>query len=146
MGVAVADYDRDGYPDLFITNDVLPNFLFHNQRNGTFAEVAFDAGAALPDDGNAVSGMGADFRDYNNDGLPDIVFTALRGQTFPLFRNVGKGQFQDAGHACRLGPLMSKLSGWGLALADLNNDGWKDLFTANSHVTDNIELRWRRLY
>src|SRR5208282_4897463 len=115
----------------------LPNVLFHNQRNGTFAEVAFDAGAALPDDGNAISGMGADFRDYNNDGLPDIVFTALQGQTFPLFRNAGKGQFQNAAHASRLGPLTSKLSGWGLALAGLNNDGWKDLFTANSHVTDN---------
>jgi hypothetical protein len=140
MGVAIADYDGDGYPDIFVTNDALPNFLFHNQRNGTFSEVAFDAGVALPDDGNAVSGMGADFRDYNNDGLPDIVFTALQGQTFPLFRNSGKGEFQETAQASRLGPLTSKLSGWGLALADLNNDGWKDLFTANSHVTDNIEL------
>ena len=138
MGVAIADYDGDGYPDVFITNDTMPNFLFHNQRNGTFAEVALDAGVALPDDGNAVSGMGADFRDYNNDGLPDIVFTALQGQTFPLFRNIGKGQF-SAAHTSRLASLTSKLSGWGVALADLNNDGWKDVFSANSHVTDNIE-------
>jgi len=138
MGVAIADYDGDGYPDIFITNDAMPNFLFHNQRNGTFAEVALDAGVALPDDGNAVSGMGTDFRDYNNDGLPDIVFTALQGQTFPLFRNIAKGQF-SAAHASRLASLTSKLSGWGVALADLNNDGWKDLFSANSHVTDNIE-------
>ena len=138
MGIAIADYDGDGYPDIFITNDTMPNFLFHNQRNGTFAEIALDAGVALPDDGNAVSGMGTDFRDYNNDGLPDIVFTALQGQTFPLFRNIGKGQF-SAAHASRLASLTSKLSGWGVALADLNNDGWKDLFSANSHVTDNIE-------
>lgn len=140
MGIAIADYDRDGYPDVFITNDTMPNFLFHNQKDGTFAEVAFDAGTALPGDGNAVSGMGADFRDYNNDGLPDIVFTALQGQTFPLFRNAGKGVFIEAGHASQLGKLTSKLSGWGVALADLNNDGWKDLVTANSHVTDNIGL------
>jgi enediyne biosynthesis protein E4 len=140
MGVAVADFDRDGYPDVFITNDSMPNFLLHNRRNGTFEEVAFDAGAALPGDGNAISGMGADFRDYNNDGLPDIVFTALQGQTFPLLRNAGKGQFLEAAHASHLGLLTSKLSGWGLALADFNNDGWKDLLTANSHVTDNIEL------
>ena len=140
MGVAIADYDRDGYQDVFITNDTLPNFLFHNQRNGTFAEAAFDAGVALPDDGNAISGMGTDFRDYNNDGLPDIVFTALQGQTFPLFQNTGKGQFVQPSQVSRLGPLTSSLSGWGVALADLNNDGWKDLFTANSHVTDNIEM------
>jgi enediyne biosynthesis protein E4 len=139
MGVAIADYDRDGYPDVFITNDVMPNFLFHNERNGTFSEAAFEAGVALPDDGNAVSGMGVDFRDYDNDGGPDIIFTALQGQTFPLFRDTGKGQFAEAAHASRLGPLTSKLSGWGVALADLNNDGWKDLFTANSHVMDNIE-------
>jgi hypothetical protein len=139
MGVAIADYDRDGYPDVFITNDVLPNFLLHNERNGTFAEVAFDAGVALPGDGNAISGMGADFRDYDNDGLPDIIFTALQGQTFPLFRNAGKGLFLEATHTSQLGLLTSKRSGWGVALADFNNDGWKDVFTANSHVTDNIE-------
>lgn len=140
MGVAIADYDRDGYPDVFITNDGMPNFLLHNERNGTFREVAFDVGVALPGDGNAVSGMGADFRDYDNDGLPDVVFTALQGQTFPLFRNAGKGLFVEAAHASRLGPLTSGRSGWGVAFADFNNDGWKDLFTANSHVTDNIEL------
>jgi enediyne biosynthesis protein E4 len=139
MGVAIADYDEDGYPDIFITNDTMPNFLFHNERNGTFSEVAFDAGVALPDDGNAISGMGADFRDYDNDGKPDIVFTALQGQTFPLFRNLGKGRFAQVSHASKVGSLTSRLSGWGLALADLNNDGWKDLFCANAHVTDNIE-------
>ena len=140
MSLAIADYDGDGYPDVYVTNDTVPNFLFHNLRNGRFEEVAFNAGAALPDDGRAVSSMGADFRDYDNDGLPDLVYTALKGETFPLFRNRGKGQFQDFTYASQLGRLTSALSGWSIALADFNNDGWKDLFTANSHATDNIEL------
>ena len=140
MSVAVADYDQDGFPDIYVTNDTLPNFLFHNLRDGRFSEAALDAGAALPDNGKPVSSMGVDFRDYDNDGLPDIVYTALAGETFPLFRNLGKGQFQDAGYKSRLGRLSAPFSGWGIALADFDNDGWKDIFTANSHVTDNIEL------
>lgn len=140
MSLAIADYDRDGYPDVFVTNDILPNFLFHNLKNGRFDEVAFDAGVALPDNGSAISGMGADFRDYDNDGRPDIVFTALEGQTFPLFRNVGSGQFQEVTQRTGLARISSGLSGWGVALRDFDNDGWKDLFSANSHVTDNIEL------
>jgi enediyne biosynthesis protein E4 len=140
MSLAIADYDGDGYPDVYVTNDTMPNFLFHNLRNGRFEEAAFAAGAALPDDGRAVSSMGVDFRDYNNDGLPDIVYTALAGETFPLFRNRGKGQFQDFTYASHLGRSTNRLSGWSNALADFNNDGWKDLFTANSHVTDNIQL------
>ena len=140
MSLAIADYDGDGYPDVYVTNDTMPNFLFHNLRNGRFEEAAFAAGAALPDDGRAVSSMGVDFRDYDNDGLPDIVYTALAGETFPLFRNIGKGQFQDFTYTSHLGRSTNRLSGWSVALADFNNDGWKDLFTANSHVTDNIEL------
>ena len=95
MSAAVADYDRDGWPDLYVTNDTEPNFLFHNLGGKKFEEVALEAGAALPDDGKPVSSMGVDFRDYNNDGLPDIVYTALTRETFPLFRNAGKGRFQD---------------------------------------------------
>jgi enediyne biosynthesis protein E4 len=140
MSLAIADYDHDGYPDIFVTNDTTPNFLFHNLRDGRFREVAFDAGVALTDNGKAVSAMGVDFRDYDNDGRPDIVLTALTRETFPLFRNLGLGQFQDVTSASRLGFLSSKLAGWGVRLADFDNDGWKDLFTANAHVTDNIEL------
>jgi enediyne biosynthesis protein E4 len=139
MSAASADYDGDGYPDLYVTNDTLPNFLFHNLGNGKFAEVALEAGVSLPSDGRAVSGMGVDFRDYNNDGRPDIVFTALTGQTFPLYENLGHGSFRDATYSSRLGPLSIRKSGWGVALADFDNDGWKDLFTSGSHVTDNIE-------
>jgi hypothetical protein len=139
MSAAVADYDADGYPDVFVTNDTIPNFLFHNLRNGKFEEVALEAGVSLTSDGRPVSSMGVDFRDYNNDGRPDVVFTALTGQTFPLFQNLGHGTFRDVTYSSRLGPLSIRKSGWGVAFADFDDDGWKDLFTAGSHVTDNIE-------
>lgn len=140
MSAAVADYDRDGYPDIFVTNDAMPNFLLRNRGDGTFEEVALAAGVALTDDGKAISGMGADFRDFDNDGAPDILFTALTGETFPLFRNLGNGFFRDVTYPSGLGLLSSRRSGWGVGLADFNNNGWKDIFTANSHVTDNIEV------
>jgi len=139
MSVAFADYDNDGYPDAFVTNDNMPNFLFHNKGNGTFEETALLAGVAMPDSGKAVASMGVDFRDYDNDGLPDLSVTALAGETFPLFRNTGKGMFTDATHASKIASLSLPLSGWGNGLFDFNNDGWKDLFTANSHVNDRVE-------
>jgi hypothetical protein len=139
MSAAMADYDGDGYPDLFVTNDTLPNFLLHNLRNGTFEEVALTAGVALPADGQPVSGMGSVFADYNNDGRPDVLFTALTGQTFPLFQNRGKGEFRDVTYSARVGPASLRKSGWGVALADFDNDGWKDIFASGSHVTDNID-------
>lgn len=139
MAVAVADYDQDGFPDVFVTNDKMPNFLFHNLGNGKFEEVALETGGALLDSGNPISGMGADFRDYNNDGLPDIGTTALAGETFPLFQNRGPRGFIDATYSSRMGPLSRAYSGWSVGLFDLNNDGWKDIFTANSHVNDQVE-------
>ena len=139
MSVAFADYDGDGYPDIYVTNDAEPNFLFRNRGDGTFEEVGLAAGAALPDRGRAVSAMGVDFRDYDNDGLPDIIFTALAGETFPLFRNLGRGAFADATARSRLAALTSRLSGWGVVLADFDNDGRKDIFTANSHVNDRAD-------
>jgi hypothetical protein len=140
MSVAFADYDQDGWPDVFVTNDNMPNFLFHNLGNGTFEEVALAAGTALRDHGKPVASMGTEFKDYNNDGLPDIFVTALAGETFPVFRNIGKGGFTDATYPSRIGSLSVKHSGWGLGLFDFNNDGWKDLFTANSHVNDRVEM------
>ena len=139
MSVAFADYDGDGRMDVFVANDNMPNFLFHNSASGRFEEVALAAGAALLDHGKPVSSMGTDFRDYDNDGRPDILVTALAGETFPLFRNLGKGLFQDATYSSRLGPLSSGRSGWGAALVDLDNDGWKDIFTANAHVNDRVD-------
>jgi hypothetical protein len=140
MAVSEADYDGDGYPDLFVTNDKLPNFLFHNLKNGHFKEVAFESGAALPDTGTEMSSMGTDFRDIDNDGLPDIALTALAGETFPLFRNRGKGQFADVSYQSRMGPLSRTYSGWGIGLFDFDNDGSKDIFTANSHVSDRVDV------
>ena len=140
MSVAFADYDNDGLMDVFVSNDNLPNFLFHNRGDGTFEEVGLQAGVALTNNGLPVASMGADFRDYDNDGLPDLNVTALAGETFPLFKNLGKGLFQDATHQSRLGVLTATRSGWSNGFFDFNNNGWKDLFTANSDVNDLIDL------
>ena len=139
MSVAFADYDNDGFTDVFVTNDNLPNFLFRNRGNGTFEEVALEAGVALTNNGAPIASMGADFRDFNNDGLCDINVTALAGETFPLFRNIGKGSFIDATHGSQLAQLSAPRSGWSNGFFDFNNDGWKDLFTANSDVNDLID-------
>ena len=139
MSVSFADYDGDGFPDVFVTNDKMPNFLFHNLGNGKFEEVALETGVALPEHGREVSGMGSDFRDYDNDGRPDIVFAALAGETFPLFRNTPKIGFRSWSRHSGLGALSVMRSGWSPGLFDLNNDGWKDLFTSNAHVNDTVE-------
>lgn len=138
MSVAFADADGDGWVDAFVTNDNLPNFLFLNRSGRSFEEAGMFSGAALLQHGDPVASMGIDFRDYDNDGLPDAAVTALIAETFPLFRNLGDGLFEDATDASRLGTLTNRHSGWGNGLYDFNNDGWKDLFTANSHVSDII--------
>ncbi len=140
MSVAFADYDHDGYMDVFVTNDNLPNFLFRNKGNGTFEEVALTAGVALTNNGAPIASMGADFRDYDNDGWPDISVVALAGETFPLFRNLGNGTFEDATLPSRLATLSTRRSGWGTGFVDFNNDGCKDLFTSNAHVNDLVEM------
>ena len=137
MGVAFADYDHDGKPDVFVANDTVPNFLFHNQGGGKFREVALEAGVALNDNGKAISSMGADFRDFNNDGCEGLFVTALAGETFPLFRNLGQCFFDDVTHRSRVGRATVPRSGWSNGIVDLNNDGWKDLFAANGDVQTN---------
>jgi hypothetical protein len=139
MSVAFADYDEDGHMDAFVTNDGVPDFLFHNLGDGTFEEVGLLAGVAVPLHGRAVSSMGVDFRDYNGDGRPDVSVTALTGETFPLFENENGGFFKDATNESGLGAASIRFSGWGNALVDLDNDGFKDLVTANSHANDRIE-------
>lgn len=138
MSAATADYDGDGFPDVFVTNDKEPNFLFHNRGDGAFEETALFAGAALQDHGKAVSGMGVDFRDYDNDGFPDIIYTALAGESYPLFRNSGQASFRDVTFRADLSRLTNAISGWGVGLVDFDNDGRKDIFTANSHVNDTV--------
>jgi hypothetical protein len=138
MSASIADYDRDGHMDIFVTNDKVPNFLFRNKGDRTFEEVALMVGPAMRDSGQEISSMGADFRDYNNDGLPDIAFTALAGETFPLFLNTGKGMFRDAGQISAMAPLSHRRSGWSIGLVDLDNDGLKDIFTTNAHVNDTV--------
>ena len=139
MSIAFADYDEDGRVDAFVTNDTLPNFLFRNLGNGRFEEAALLAGAGVSINGKAISSMGTVFGDVDNDGRADLHVTALAGETFPLFRNEGKGQFSDRTAPSGLARATQRRSGWGNALADFDNDGWKDLFTANSHVNDRIE-------
>jgi len=139
LGVAFNDYDGDGFADIFVANDGMQQFLFHNNGDGTFTERALEAGVALSDDGKPFAGMGVDFNDYDNDGLPDILVTDLAHQTYALYHNDGKGAFSYRSLEAGLGALSSGSSGWGMRLADFNNDGWKDLFVAQGHVMDNIE-------
>jgi hypothetical protein len=148
MSAAVADYDHDGRIDVFVTNDTVPSFLLRNKGDGTFAETALLAGVSVPGSGRPVSAMGTDFQDYDNDGWEDIFFTALSGETFPLFRNDGKGAFVETTQSSGVAALTTKRSGWCAAFADIDNDGWKDIFTSNSHVNDRIgaseAVGWRQ--
>jgi hypothetical protein len=139
MGIAVADYDGDGKPDFFVTNDNLPNFLFHNLGGGKFEETALLAGVALLDHGKPVASMGTDFRDYDNDGRPDIAVVALNGETFPIFHNDGNGTFHDATAETRVASISIRRGGWGPTFVDLDNDGWKDFFITSAHVNDLVE-------
>jgi len=139
MSVTFADYDGDGYPDAFVANDTTQNFLFHNLKGKKFEDVALEAGVGFAADGQARSGMGADFRDVNNDGLPDIWHTAVEREEFPLLINSGHGDFDDQTAASGLGKT-NDMSGWGNGIFDLDNDGWKDLLVARANVMDNISL------
>ena len=138
MSVAFADADGDGWIDALVTNDNLPNFLFLNRAGAGFEEGGMFSGTALLQHGDPVASMGVDFRDFDNDGLPDAAVTALIAETFPLFRNAGGGFFEDATAPSGIAALSNRRSGWGNGLVDFNNDGFKDLFTANSHVNDII--------
>ena len=139
LGLAMNDYDRDGWPDIFVANDSAPQQLFHNLRNGKFEEIALQVGVAYDEDGHTFAGMGTDFADYDNDGWPDIFVNSLANQRYALFHNL-KGIFSYVSSPSGLSSATYSHSGWGAHFADFDNDGWKDLFIGQSHVMDNIEL------
>jgi enediyne biosynthesis protein E4 len=139
LGVAFADYDGDGFTDIFVSNDGMQQYLFHNNGDGTFTECALESGAALTNDGKGLSGMGTVFQDYDNDGRPDIFVTVLPREIYSLYHNDGNGAFSYQSLEAGLGTLTSLSSGWGVGLEDFDNDGWKDLFVAQSHVLDNVQ-------
>jgi hypothetical protein len=142
MGVAIADYDNDGLPDIFVTNDKQFNFLYHNQGNNRFDEVGFETGVALPEHGNLISGMGTDFRDLNNDGFPDIAIAALQNETFPIYLNNGKGAFNEITARSGMTLLSNPMSGYSVNIADFDNDGWKDIFVSRGDVASpNMSVR-----
>ena len=145
MSVSFADYDGDGFLDAFVANDTTPGFLFHNLGGKKFEEVGMQAGVAYAPDGVALSGMGSDFKDVNNDGRPDIWYTAVEHETFPLLINQGNGEFDDLTHASGL-EATKEMSGWGNGIFDFDNDGWKDLFVARANVLDNISELGNRKY
>jgi hypothetical protein len=139
LGVAFADYDGDGFTDIFVANDGMQQYLYHNNGNGTFTERGLEAGAALSEDGRRLSGMGVVFQDYDNDGRPDVIVTELPREIYGVYHNEGKSTFSYGSLETGLGVLSSGSSGWGVGLEDFDNDGWKDLFVAQGHVLDNVE-------
>ena len=145
MGAAVGDVDDDGWPDVFVANDTEPNFLFRNRGIGTFENVAAAWGVAVNQFGSPVSAMGADLRDIDNDGRLDLFVTDLSSEGFLLYRNAGT-LFEDVSDLSGITLATLPYSGWSNPIADYNNDGWKDLFSANGHVTDNVESIQGRSY
>jgi hypothetical protein len=136
MGIAIADFNNNGRMDVFIANDTEPNFLFLNQGDGTFKEVGLEYGVAYNAQGDSVSGMGCDAKDFDNDGLVDVVYNDLSGQVFGLLGNEGGKSFTDLTWSSKFGSLTHNLSGWSIGFIDYNNDGWKDIYSANGDVDD----------
>ena len=140
MAVSFLDLDQDSRLDVLVTNDTTPNFLFRNEGGGRFREVALQAGVAFNDDGQALSSMGVDARDVDNDGREDVFVTAITNETFPLFQNPGKGLFSDVTYPVWIGRQTAIHTGcWSNGIYDFNNDGFKDLFAACGSIDSNVE-------
>ena len=146
LGLAIADYDRDGRVDLFVANDSMLEFLYHNKGNGTFEDVALVSEVAVDIDGRTYAGMGVDFADYNNDGWPDLMVTDLANQRYALYLNNGDGSFSYSSPNAGLAQMTLTHSGWGVRFLDYDNDGWKDLLIAQGHDLDTIELTFPHLH
>ena len=139
LGVAFADFDDDGWTDIFVANDSVRQSLYRNRGDGTFEDVALMAGAGFDENGKTFAGMGVDAADYDNDGHMDVVITALSNETYPLFRNNGDGTFTYATGPSAVGQITLLYTGWGTRFIDADNDGWRDIFVAQGHVLDTIE-------
>jgi hypothetical protein len=146
LGIAVADYDRDGRIDLYIANDSTLEFLFHQMPDGRFEETGLESGVAANGEGQTYAGMGVDFADYDNDGWPDIAVTDLANQRYAIYHNSGDGSFDYASNVNGIGAITLLHSGWSLRFMDYDNDGWKDLLIAQGHDLDNIEKSFPQLH
>jgi hypothetical protein len=138
LGVLVADFDNDDWPDIYVANDSAPAALYHNNKNGTFTDIGVEAGCAFSMDGKPQAGMGVSAGDYDRDGWLDIFKTNFSGDTSSLYRNTGKGAFDDVTYPAGIG-LHTRWLGWGCGFVDVNNDGWPDIFLVNGHVYPEVE-------
>ncbi len=138
LGISTLDFDDDGWPDIYVACDSTPSILYHNNRDGTFTDLAVTAGAAFNEDGREQAGMGTSVADFNGDGRPDIFKTNFSDDTSTLYRNNGDGTFEDATFAAGLG-LHTQYLGWGTMFFDFDNDGWPDLIVANGHVYPEVD-------
>jgi hypothetical protein len=146
LGIAIADFDRDGKIDIVVANDSMPEFLYHSRGDGTFEEVGLQAEIAVDGDGRTYAGMGVDFQDYDNDGLPDLIITNLANQRYALYRNNGDSSFSFSSYTSGIGGITLLHSGWGIRFLDYDNDGLKDLLIAQGHDLDTIELNYPQLH
>jgi hypothetical protein len=146
LGIAIADYDRDGRIDLYVANDSMPEFLFHQKPDGMFEEVGLESEVAVNAEGQTYAGMGVDFADYDNDGWPDIAVTNLANQRYAIYRNNRDGTFDYSSNSNGVGAITLLHSGWGIRFMDYDNDGWKDLLIAQGHDLDTIEKQSPNLH
>jgi hypothetical protein len=139
LGVDIGDYDHDGWTDIFVANDMWPQMLLHNKGDGTFEEAGLRAGISTDDNGHDFAGMGLDVADYDNDGWLDLLIDNLSFQRYALFHNAHDGTFVYSSSTSGLAQITAKMGGWGLRVADFDNDGHKDIFVAQGHVNDGID-------
>ena len=134
LGVVGSDFDGDGWIDIFVANDSTPNFLYHNNGNGTFSEIGFESGTALDKNGNEQGCMGVTLGDYDHDGLLDLFITNFDDEYNVLYHNAGRGSFVDVSYESGVAMISLPYVGWGTKFFDYDNDGWLDLFIANGHA------------